>query len=604
MANDHEEDLAASDNHNDTPEQHQDHEDLNAPTHRQSLVAGQGYSLSGSWRRMSVASAGSRAVLPLLPPQYNLTDQQENDMLREEAALLRDNQLISGHSEQHAEHQSGVLNTVSFSSPFDDATPLLPKPPRVSISEVNQMFSRAVLEGKIATSWQRETKVVVQYSVPLMVTFLLQYSITVASVFTVGRIGVAELGAVSLAAMTANITGNAIYQGLATALDTLCAQAYGSGREKLVGLQMQRMIWFLWLVTIPITVLWSLADKILVLLLPEGEKEVAQLAGLYLKIVIAGAPGYAAFEAGKRYTQAQGMFLASMYVLFVCAPFNAVLNWFLVWKMDYGFVGAPIANAVTCNLLPLGLFIYVRLVSTNGMSCWNGFSRQAFTDWGPMIRLAVPGLIMIEAEMLAFEILTFAATYFGREVLGAQSILASICQITFQIPFPLSIAGATRVANLIGATLVDPARLSSKVTLSLAVIVGFGNVALLSTLRHTLPRLFTSDEEVIRIAANILPLCATFQLFDSIAACCNGMLRALGKQEFGGYLQLFCYYVIALPVSFGTGFGLGWGLKGLWAGVAFALVLVAAIEYIYLYYRFNWDEAVEEARERNAVEEA
>jgi MATE family multidrug resistance protein len=36
---------------------------------------------------------------------------------------------------------------------------------------------------------------------------------------------------------------------------------------------------------------------------------------------------------------------------------------------------------------------------------------------------------------------------------------------------------------------------------------------------------------------------------------------------------LFCYYVIAMPISFGTAFGLGWELYGLWSGVALALGL-------------------------------
>ena len=74
--------------------------------------------------------------------------------------------------------------------------------------------------------------------------------------------------------MSANITGYAIYQGLATSLDTLCAQAYGSGHKTLVGLQMQRMVYFLWAVTIPIAIIWLSADRILMRIVPE--KEVAR----------------------------------------------------------------------------------------------------------------------------------------------------------------------------------------------------------------------------------------------------------------------------------------------------------------------------------------
>ena len=129
--------------------------------------------------------------------------------------------------------------------------------------------------------------------------------------------------------MTANITGYAIYQGLATSLDTLCAQAYGSGRKTLVGLQTQRMVLFLWTITIPIAVIWLCADKILMKIVPE--KEVAILAGRYLKIVLIGAPGYATFESAKRYLQAQGLFSASLYILLICAPLNALMNWLFVW---------------------------------------------------------------------------------------------------------------------------------------------------------------------------------------------------------------------------------------------------------------------------------
>lgn len=132
-----------------------------------------------------------------------------------------------------------------------------------------------------------------------------------------------------------------------------------------------------------------------------------------------------------------------------------------------------------------------------------------------------------------------------------------------------------------------------------AVVIGLFNVILLSALKDYIPRLFTSDQEVISIVSEILPLCAAFQLFDAIAANCNGILRGLGRQEVGGYVQLFCYYVIAMPISMGTAFGLHWGLWGLWTGVAIALALVAMIEFTYLY-RTDWQRSVQEAVARNA----
>lgn len=64
------------------------------------------------------------------------------------------------------------------------------------------------------TTWQSEARTWAGYSRSLVLTFLLQFSLNLISVITVGRLGTAELGAVSLASVTANITGFAVFQGL------------------------------------------------------------------------------------------------------------------------------------------------------------------------------------------------------------------------------------------------------------------------------------------------------------------------------------------------------------------------------------------------------
>ncbi|KFY37544.1 hypothetical protein V494_04709 [Pseudogymnoascus sp. VKM F-4513 (FW-928)] len=578
------------------------------------------HQMSGSYRRPSFFAFGGGnrpAMAPQHPEIDHLSKREIAQATREEESLLRDNHLAPPkHPRAKDEALPSRLYRSIFSTkvprPSDEeetpnfpvqpteTSPLLangvPESAREIQERTNRLWEQAVREGKIETTWQREAKTLAKYSTPLIITFLLQYSLTVASIFTVGHIGKIELGAVSLASMTANITGYAIFQGLATSLDTLCAQAYGSGRKHLVGLQCQRMILFLWTLSIPVGIFFIFSNRVLEAIVPE--KESADLAGLYLRVLVFGLPGYALFESGKRFVQAQGLFSATTYVLLIAAPTNAFMNWLFVWRFEWGYVGAPIAVVVTHNLLPILLFLYVYFI--DGHQCWHGFSYRALSNWGPMIKLAIPGLVMVEAEFLAFEVLVLASSYFGTTHLAAQSVLGTISAITFQIPFPLSIAASTRVANLIGATLSGAARTSAKVAVYGAVLVGLFNVTILWTLRHHIPQLFTNDPEVIELVARVLPLCAAFQLFDALAALSNGLLRGLGRQEIGGYLNLFCYYVVALPISFGTGFGLDWKLEGLWGGVAIGLGLVAAGEGFFLV-TTDWEHAVEAAAHRNAI---
>ncbi|KAI2624190.1 MATE efflux family protein [Hypoxylon sp. NC1633] len=533
-----------------------------------------------------------------------------------ERSLLRDNHLLP--PKHNSEERPGVFRrlcsaafgTKVHKAPDDEEVPRIvfqpsetspllagtTGPATLPEGHLNEQWEAAVASGMIETTWQREAKTIATYSQSLILTFLLQYSINIASIFAVGRIGKVELGAVSLATMTANILCYAPMQGLATSLDTLCAQAYGSGHKHLVGLQLQRMTYFLWTLVIPMAVLFFFAKDILIHIVPDPRS--AELAGLYLRIITAGVPGFAAFEGGKRFVQSQGLFIATTYVLLIAAPVNIFINWLLVWHFEWGFIGAPISVAITQTLMPLLLLSYVFFV--NGSQCWGGFTHRALTNWGPMIMLALPGMVMVMAEWLAFEILTLVTAQFGTSYLAAQSILITMTSTTFMIPFPVSIASSTRIANLIGAKLVNAAKTSAKVAFCAGCLIGLFNLTMLATLRFKLPLLFTQDEEVISIVASVMPLVAVMQVFDALAAVAHGLLRGIGKQSFGGYANLSIYYLLALPISFATAFALDWKLTGLWLGTTIGLALVSIVEYWYTW-RSDWEQSAKDAENRNAA---
>ncbi|KAF6833471.1 mate efflux family protein [Colletotrichum plurivorum] len=527
----------------------------------------------------------------VLPPKHPRTD-HEPFYLRAYRRLFSTKVPLETHDEE-APPQIVVRHPTESTPLLTGSSPA----PADGHEHLNEQWEAAVATGQLRTTWQREAKTIVQYACPLIVTFMLQYSVNVVAIFAVGHIGKIELGAVSLATMTATITVYAPFQGLATSLDTLCAQAYGSGHRHLVGLQLQRMTCFLLMCFAPLAVLWFFGDAVLGAIIPEPES--ARLAGRYLRILILGGPAFVCFEGGKRFVQAQGLFQATTWVLLIAAPINVFVNWLFVWRLGWGFIGAPIAVVCTQNLLPLLLFAYVRLV--DGYQCWGGFSRRALSNWGPMLRLALPGMIMIEAEYMAFEILTLFSSHFGPEYLAAQSVVVTLTAITYQIPFPVSIAASTRIANLIGAGLVDAAKTTGRVAFAAALLVGVFNVIMFGSLRFHLPRLFTSDEEVIAIVADVLPLCALMQVFDGLCAGAHGLLRGIGRPAVGGYANLAVYYLLAVPLSFATGFLLDWKLKGLWLGVTVGLALVSVIEYAFVYFT-DWHKAAKEAESRNQAE--
>jgi multidrug resistance protein, MATE family len=179
------------------------------------------HSLSNYYRRPSYVLGSHPTTLPytLEPDRIYLSEEEHNRIIREERSLLRDNHLIprsrseirskktlnpkssflslrKAKNESHEEsHAGGVSETTpllhdnreEIESVITDAT------------EIDLKWEEAVLAGRIKTTWEREAKVLVRNSAPLILTFILQYSLTVASIFAIGHIGKVELGAVSLA---------------------------------------------------------------------------------------------------------------------------------------------------------------------------------------------------------------------------------------------------------------------------------------------------------------------------------------------------------------------------------------------------------------------
>ncbi|KAF5349339.1 hypothetical protein D9758_011758 [Tetrapyrgos nigripes] len=200
-----------------------------------------------------------------------------------------------------------------------------------------------------------ELRILTRYALPVYSTHLLEFSIVMASVLSIGHLSTTALAAISLGSMTANVTALSIIQGFISALDTMLPAAWTSRSPELVGLWSQRMAVVLAVALIPMLTVWWNAEVILLGL--RQDPEVARLAGLYLRWMSLGLPAYAFNGVSRRYFQSQGLFTVPTRIIFIAAPVNAILNYILVWGpgklagIRLGFIGAPIATAIAFNLV-------------------------------------------------------------------------------------------------------------------------------------------------------------------------------------------------------------------------------------------------------------
>lgn len=448
-------------------------------------------------------------------------------------------------------------------------------------------------------TWLSETKLLTRYTVPMIGTYLLQYFYNLMIVLVCSRLSTDELAAVSLGITTSNIVGFAVFEGMATGLDTLCAQAYGAGNLRMVGTHMLRYTIIVHLVAIPIGALWLTSPWTLPYLVPSDD--LARDCGMYLQWTLIGVPGYAAFEAGKRFMQAQGNFNAGLMVLVACLPLNIFLNWLLVFHLDLRIAGAALAAAITNAVRPAMLIFYARYISPESLQCWPKSlkTKQLFENWGPLIRFAIPGVVMTLAEWMAFEILTFATSYVSNPALAAQTFLTQCVNIVWHFAFSASVVASTRIGQLVGGGHLEAAKKVSRFSMINAVFIAFFNVAVYLLLIEIAIHFLALEDIVSATIARAVPICAMFCFLDCMVTSTHGVVRGIGWQYIGGWVAVLVNYLWGLPLALILELKpVEMGLPGLWIGETSGFVLIFVIEGLIVKLR-SWDRVVEEARLRN-----
>ena len=83
-------------------------------------------------------------------------------------------------------------------------------------------------------------------------------------------------------------------------------------------------------------------------------------------------------------------------VVGIVAVINVPLNYALVYSSHgFGFIGAPIASAISMDLMAIISLIYCCFFAPK--TAWGGFSMEMFRDWGDSLKLGLAGVVRTRA---------------------------------------------------------------------------------------------------------------------------------------------------------------------------------------------------------------
>ena len=424
-----------------------------------------------------------------------------------------------------------------------------------------------------------ELRPMLSLAVPVVVGELGWMAMGVVDTMMVGRLGTEALGALSIGRVL--FMGLAVFGiGLLLGLDTVASQAFGS-RNPLDGMVSLIQCVYLCFVIGPVaTGLFRLG---LIPLRSFGiDAEVLAVAVPYMQALGWSALPLFLYTTFRRYLQAINHVRPVMLALVSANLVNVFANWILI----FGRLGAPALGAegagwaTTIAMTYMALFLLVAvLVHDRGQG--SRLLRVPFRIDPARLRrllaLGLPAALQIGLEVGVFALATAMAGLLEPAALAAHHVALTIASVTFMVPLGISSAAAVRVGQAVGrgdAAGVGRAGWTAQL-LGAAFMSGAAITFLLFP--AALMRVFTADPRVVSVGAGLLAVAAFFQLFDGAQVIATGSLRGVGDTRNPMVWSLIGHWCLGLPVAYYLCFPVGWGVTGLWIGLAAGLTLIGTV---------------------------
>ncbi|KAJ2315054.1 hypothetical protein IWW54_000546 [Coemansia sp. RSA 2705] len=441
-----------------------------------------------------------------------------------------------------------------------------------------------------------EAAKLVRSALPIIASTTTQLFIMVPMMAAVGGLGTVALAGMNLVAIYAGLCGIAPLSGMAMALDSLCSQAFTAAKDRrLLGLYLQRVFVLMLGVEIFIYPLWWYSQSVFEYIgIPP---EIAKVTGLMLRLYFFGVAALFLYECLKSYLFAQGIRRIAVIGQGICLP----IAWFSIWLLisnkstSLGVLGVP--GAIIITALGFNAVTLIFISRFDGYQCWGGWSRAAFSDLWPVLKLGVAGSAITFFESISLHMIDLGVLFMDASSMAAQAILSMLLTSTWYIGTGFAVAACNRVGNLLGSGLPNRALLSVYVTLGLA-LAGFIPMCLaLIANRQWVASMFTDDPEVSAILATHIPWPAVGGTVQAIGMALSGILRGQGRQSLIARIRILTSVGIALPVSALAVVVFKWELVGLWMGYV-AGVVASVSAQAYAVSTTNWGKEVELCRRR------
>lgn len=411
-------------------------------------------------------------------------------------------------------------------------------------------------------------KKILIFSIPLMLSGVLQLLFNAADIIVVGRFaGSQSLAAVGSTTALINLLIN-IFIGLSVGANVVVARAYGGRRDKDVSEAVHTAIAVSIVSGVILIVMGFVFSKLMLELMGTPD-DVIDKAVLYMRIYFAGMPVVMLYNFGSAILRAVGDTRRPLYFLTIAGVVNIVLNLFFVIVMNLDVAGVALATVIS-QCISSGLVLRCLAKSEGGLKLELSKIKIHRKKMLQIFKIGLPAGMQGAIFSVSNVLIQSSVNSFGSIAMAGNAASANIEGFVYNAMNAVYQTNLSFTSQNIGGkkyTRVNKILFTCLGTVTaVGMILGFGAYAI----GEELLRIYSTDPEVIRYGMLRMSIIATTYFTCGWMDTLVGSLRGIG------------YSVLPMIVSL-TG---ACGLRILWIFTIFAQQ--KTLTSLYISYPVSW----------------
>ena len=368
---------------------------------------------------------------------------------------------------------------------------------------------------------------IVRFSVPLMLSNILQVLFNMSDIAVVGRFaGPEALGAVgSTAILVTLFTGFLI--GMGSGVNVVTARYLGAKRDQDVSETVHTSA-ILLLITGFLLLAFGFAFTPALLQLLGTKAELLDGAVRYLRIYLLGMPALAMFNFGNGVLSASGDTRRPLLFLSVTGVLNVVLNLLFVIAFEMAEAGVALASAVS-QYVSAGLILLSLARRPESIGLHRAQLRLNGRKSRQVLSLSIPSGLQNAIFAIANLFIQAGVNTFDAVVVEGNAAAANADALVYDVMAAVYMACSSFMSQNYGAGHRERVRKSYLLCLGLSFGIAAVMSALLVVFGRTFLALFTKDAGVVEAGLTRLRVMGCSYAFSALMDCTIAASRGLGR---------------------------------------------------------------------------